>query len=91
MSAVSAESQVVDRARQAVLGAAAAMAPGAAEPPLDRDRDDWRLDPRSLGYLEHLIATLRPKAVLELGSGAATVTLGAALAAGVDGARVISL
>lgn len=44
-------------------------------------RDDWSLDPRSLAFLSCLVSTLRPRSVLEFGSGASTVELGVALAA----------
>lgn len=72
----------LQRVRAAVLDAAACVARSSGNVgggPMARD--DWSLDPRSLAFLTCLVGTLRPRSVLEFGSGASTIELGAALGA----------
>jgi hypothetical protein len=47
----------------------------------DVDRDDYALGTEGLNFLDAQVGVMRPRAVLELGSGASTVVLAASMAA----------
>jgi len=81
----------VATSRSAVLDAAAHIAEMDECCEGRASSDDWRLDPRSLSFLTCLVQRLQPDGVLEFGSGASTVVIGAAAAALPTPATVVAI
>lgn len=81
----------VTSARDAVLEAAASLAPARRAEATPGGKDDWSLDPRALAFLTSLVRELRPRRVLELGSGHSTVCLARAISTLAEPAELVTI